>query len=300
LDIKDFFDSVPHAVVLGELATEVADQRLAALVRQTLQSGVYEHGIVRPMSVGLAQGSPLSPLLANVVLHPLDTKLEAAGWEFARYADDCLVLLPGEEIGTKARRLVIQILEDLGLRLNEQKTTFGHFTESRFLGFAFRQDAHGRAIREASPEALAEAEKTLLRVVQSAGYEGQSVAVEAAEMLQSWLTYFHTAESETVLRTLVDRIVAAWQARFPRSTLPTCLQWENLCRRHNAGERVGYSGHFEDGDTFDDSINWSDSFRCLLLRLWRSRWWRLEYDLGWGRPHGFRLCLGRHRINIRF
>ena len=265
--------------VLGELAKEVEDDRLVALVRQTLQSGVYEKGLVRPMTVGLPQGSPLSPLLANVVLHPLDAQLEATRWEFARYADDCLVLLPQEELGPKARQIVIQTLGDLGLRLNEQKTAFGHFTAARFLGFAFRQDADGGAIREVSPEALAEPKRRFCgwcRLLAMARKWWPSRLPGCCKV--GW-PISYTAAAETPLRALVNRIVNAWRERFPGATLPTCLRWETLCRKHSTGERVDYSGHFQDSGASGDSINWTDSVRCLLLRLLRSRWWRLEYDL---------------------
>ena len=300
LDIENFFDSVPHSVALAALASDLTDERLAALVKLTLSCGVYENGLVRPATIGLAQGSPLSPLLANAVLHTLDSRLEAMRWEFARYADNCIVLLPNPEPLSRVRATIVETLSDLGLRLNQRKTAFGHFTEARFLGFAFRREPGGRVTRTTSPEALAEAGEVLLRLVQTAGTGGEAVAAEAAAMFRSWLNYFYTPHDEAALRGLADRVGTAWRQRFPGSPLPDCLRWERLCHPDHFGERLDYSGHFQEAGFSAGSVDWTQTARCLLLRFLRSRWWHLEYDLDWGRRPGVRLCLGRHRINLRF
>jgi RNA-directed DNA polymerase len=300
VDIENFFDSVPHTVALAALANDLTDHLLASLVRRTLSCGVYESGLVRPTTIGLAQGSPLSPLLANVVLHRLDQRLETAGWEFARYADDCLVMLPGPQLGPKARETVVAALAGLGLNLNERKTAFGPFTEARFLGFAFRRDALGRAVRTVSPEALAEATESLLRFVRTFGSGAGEAANETAEMLRGWLAYFYTPNDEAILKGLADRVGTAWRERFGAAALPECLRWEALSGANRSRERVDYSGHFQDARASGGSVDWAQTARCLLWRALRSRWWHLEYDLGRGRRPGVRLCLGRHQINLRF
>jgi RNA-directed DNA polymerase len=300
LDIENFFDSVPHPVALRSLAGDLKDERLALVVQRTLSCGVYENGLVRPTIVGLAQGSPLSPLLANVALHRLDTQLEASSWEFARYADDCVVLLPSTDLATKVREATVQTLADLGLRLNERKTAFTSFAEARFLGFAFRRNSRGRVIRTVSPESLAEATKTLLQLVQTCGTDPLAVASKAADMLRSWLAYFYTSPDEDPLRSLANQVAVAWCQRFKRAHPPDCLRWEALCRDAHVGDRVDYSGHFRNAGAPADSIDWAQTVRCLFFRMLRSRWWHLESDWQWGRPRGLRLHLGRHRINLRF
>ncbi len=296
LDIENFFDSVPHQVTLAALADDLADPRLAALIQRSLTCGVYDRGLVRPSTLGLAQGSPLSPLLANIVLDRLDKQLETNRFEFARYADDCVVLVRDPSLVAKAQNLVVDTLSNLGLRLNENKTASGHFTSARFLGFSFRRDTGGRAVRTVSPESLAEASDTLLQLVRTTGTDAQAVAAEAAETLQSWLAYFYTPNDDPILRALADRVAAAWRDRFGSAAVPGCLRWEAVCRGGHSGERVDYSGHLHNAGPVD----WTETARCLFFRVLRSRWWHMEYDLEWGRRPGIRLCFGRHRINLRF
>jgi len=300
LDIENFFDSMSHAITLSALNDELADEGVANLIQRTLACGVYEHGVVRATSVGLAQGSPLSPLLANIVLHRLDRCLESEGCEFARYADDIVLFLSSQELGFPAKQAVVQTLKCLGLRLNERKTAFGHFTSARFLGFSLRRDERGRTVRVVSPEALAEASSSLFRFLQSASGTGDEVAAGLAGMLRSWLVYFYTPHEETPLRKLVERIRASWREKFAASIVPQCLCWESLRRGGRASEHLDYSGHFQEVVSPDDSMDWNGSLHRLLQRLLRSRWWHFEYAPGWGRRPSVRLRLGRCRINIRF
>ncbi|MGO9245587.1 MAG: group II intron reverse transcriptase/maturase [Verrucomicrobiia bacterium] len=300
VDIEDFFDSVPHTIAMGFLQDELADQRLATLAQQVLSSGVYENGLVRPASLGLPQGSPLSPLVANVVLDFLDDRLEQGGWEFVRYADDCVVLLASQNLGPAARQLVVESLADLGLRLNERKTAFTHVTEARFLGFAFRQASAGSIVRSVSPEALAEVEQILLQTIQTSVGSATIVAEETAKTLRSWLAYFWTPCDEAKIQAFTDRILAAWQGNYPGIPVPNVLRWKNLRVDQRSRARVDYAGHFQAGRVQRASVDWADSLRCLLLRALRSRWWHVEYDLSWGRRSpGIRLCFGSHRINFR-
>lgn len=301
LDIENFFDSVPHATVFAALRHELADPRLAGLLDRILRCGVFEHGLVRPVRAGLAQGSPLSPLLANIVLHSLDVRLEQQGVEFVRYADDCCVLLPREDLGLRWRAVLEEWLAELGLRVNDKKTAFGLFTATRFLGFAFRKNAKGYIERYASPESLGEAETVLRHHAANAAGDAQSMASELSQMLRGWLAYFLTPQDELRLKALVETIVSDWRKRFERVPVPECLSWERLVGSASASRSVDYSGHLRDTFSFLDSLDWTQTLRCIGMRLLRSRWWGFEYDIGWGnKPPMLRVRLGSHRINLRF
>lgn len=87
LDLEKFFDRVQHDVLISRVARKVSDKVLLGLIGRYLRAGVMVEGIVQPTDWGIPQGSPLSPLLANIVLDDLDKELERRGHCFARYAD---------------------------------------------------------------------------------------------------------------------------------------------------------------------------------------------------------------------
>jgi group II intron reverse transcriptase/maturase len=135
-DIRGFFDRIPHHVIMAAVAAEVADGTILRLVKRFLKSGVMEDGVFKPTTVGTPQGGVLSPLLANIVLHALDWRLHEAGYRFVRYADDFVVPCPSHARAKEARALVERTLADLGLELNQDKTTVVHFGKGfPFLGF---------------------------------------------------------------------------------------------------------------------------------------------------------------------
>jgi group II intron reverse transcriptase/maturase len=136
-DIQGFFDQIPHQVIMAAVAAEVADGNILRLVEKFLTAGVMENGVFKPTTVGTPQGGVVSPLLANIVLNHLDWKLHEAGYCFARYADDFVVVCQTNEQAQEALTLVEQVLHtDLGLTLSPDKTkitTYGKGYE--FLGF---------------------------------------------------------------------------------------------------------------------------------------------------------------------
>ena len=88
LDLEKFFDRVDHDLVMNRLGRRVTDKRLLRLIGRYLRAGVAIGGQRHPTRLGIPQGSPLSPLLANLVLDELDQEFEDRGHRFARYADD--------------------------------------------------------------------------------------------------------------------------------------------------------------------------------------------------------------------
>jgi RNA-directed DNA polymerase len=93
IDLKTFFDLVNHDRLMYGLSTKIGDKILLRLIRKYLQTGMMQGGIVSQRLVGTPQGSPLSPLLSNIVLDELDKELERRGHKFVRYADDCNIFV---------------------------------------------------------------------------------------------------------------------------------------------------------------------------------------------------------------
>ncbi|MFP4029768.1 MAG: group II intron reverse transcriptase/maturase [Candidatus Brocadiia bacterium] len=136
-DIKGFFDYLPHHIIMQSVAEYVADGNILDLIQRFLTAGVMEDGVFKPTTVGTPQGGVISPLLANIALNHLDWQLDAAGYRFARYADDFVVVCKTKRQAQEAHDFVKRVLKDqLELQLSPEKThitTYGSGYD--FLGF---------------------------------------------------------------------------------------------------------------------------------------------------------------------
>jgi group II intron reverse transcriptase/maturase len=142
-DVRSFFDSIDHARLFA-----IVDQRLgsrcplAGWIRQWVQASVWDGEEIRFLPRGVPQGSPLSPLLANLFLDSFDRRLRQAGIPLVRYADDFIVLGRTPFALAESRVIVEETLAGLELSLNEEKTRVSSIDRSfRFLGAEIRADA---------------------------------------------------------------------------------------------------------------------------------------------------------------
>jgi len=123
-DLKSFFDTVNHDRLMGQLRERIKDHGVLGLIRRYLQAGVLmPDGTCEATPQGVPQGGPLSPLLANIVLDPLDKELEARGHKFARYADDFIVMVKSAKAAERVMASLIRFAEDtLKLVVNRAKS----------------------------------------------------------------------------------------------------------------------------------------------------------------------------------
>ena len=136
-DLEKFFDTVNHDMLMARVARRVRDKRLLKLIRVYLTSGIMHEGVVRAHMEGTPQGSPLSPLLSNILLDELDKELERRGHRFCRYADDCNAYVKSTKAGMRVMTSITRFLEKrLRLKVNREKSAVGRPWVRKFLGYS--------------------------------------------------------------------------------------------------------------------------------------------------------------------
>jgi len=187
LDLEKFFDTVQHDVLMARVGRKVHDKVLLKLIGRYLRAGVMVDGIVQASEWGTPQGSPLSPLLANVLLDDLDKELEVRGHQFVRYMDDVVIFVKTMRAGKRVMASISRYLtETLRLRVNRQKSRVVNVHALEYLGFRFK------GIRVYWSEKAFEDFKHRLRGLTSRRW-GVSMAYRLERInqyLRGWMGYF--------------------------------------------------------------------------------------------------------------
>ncbi len=200
MDMKSFFDEVNHDRLMHRLSQLIKDKQLLRLIRKYLQSGVMVGGLVHQRVKGTPQGSPLSPLLSNIVLDELDKELEKRGHYFVRYADDFSIFVRSQRAGERVKESVCSYLTTkLKLRVNEQKSQVCKSSETKFLGYTIL-DVGVITIAKQSVVRLKEKVRKLTK--RNRGVKFEKVISDLAPVLRGWLNYFHIAKCKSLLRNL--------------------------------------------------------------------------------------------------
>ena len=196
-DFKSFFDSIPHERLLARVAERISDSKVLALIDGWLRQDIV-HELQRwTPTGGTPQGAVISPLLANIFLHPLDELLLGLGYKMVRYADDFVVLCQNAHEAKAALVAIQQWVHDNGLELNMEKTSVGNSRTGRgafeFLGYRFT--GRSRRVRLKSLQKL----KGAIRQRTGRSRSGQlsEIIEELNRVLKGWFNYFKHAQKST-------------------------------------------------------------------------------------------------------
>jgi group II intron reverse transcriptase/maturase len=230
IDIEKFFDRVNHDILMRRVAEVIRDKRVLKLMGRYLRSGIMVEGVVMERAEGTPQGSPLSPLLANIYLDPLDKELEQRGHCFARYADDCNVYVGGAAAADRLMRTLPGWIEKhLRLKVNLSKSGVGRPWERKFLGFCITREGQIGV----SPPSL-ERFKQRVRELWDArrSRTSQQLGDEWLKYVRGWWNYYRLAEWR---RPVFD--LEGWIRRHMRKCF--WLRWHCTRGRHRRLARLG-------------------------------------------------------------
>jgi RNA-directed DNA polymerase len=247
VDLSKFFDRVNHDILIDRLKRRIEDAGVILLIRAYLNAGIMDGGVVIERDKGTPQGGPLSPLLANVLLDEVDKALEARGYSFARYADDCNVYVGSIKAGQRVMALLRKLYAGLQLQINEAKSAVGSAFGRKFLGYELWV-AKGREVKCAvAHKALGDFKARIRQLTRrSGGRSMEQVVGKLRPYMLGWKAYFGLAQTPKVWRELDEwlrhRLRAIQLKHWKRASaiyreLKTLGAKENVARRVAANSR---------------------------------------------------------------
>ena len=229
-DLKSFFDIVNHDILMKRIGRKVRDKKLLKLIGKYLRAGVrHKDGSTEKTTRGVPQGGPLSPLLANIMLDPLDKEIENMGLPFVRYADDFLILCRTKAQAIQAKAEVSAFITGtLKLIINDEKTRIAPVKECAFLGF----QVHGKRIKRSDKSAIRFKSKIKEILSRSRGISMSKRLKELREYVTGWFHYFKKG--------LLFGECQLWD-QWMRRRVRLCYwkQWKRLRRRRQMLLRLG-------------------------------------------------------------
>lgn len=190
LDLEKFFDQVNHDMLMSRVARRIKDRRLLELIRHYLTAGLMQDGLVSIREAGTPQGSPLSPLLSNILLDDLDKELERRGHHFCRYADDVNIYVASRRAGERVMASLTHYLEaKLRLKVNRRKSAVARPWERTFLGYTVTNHRSPRL--KPAPNSVKRAKDRIREITHKGrGRNILKVIEEINLFTRGWIGYF--------------------------------------------------------------------------------------------------------------
>jgi group II intron reverse transcriptase/maturase len=225
IDLEKFFDTVNQSKLIEVLSRTVKDGRVISLIHKYLKAGAVVRNKFEETEMGVPQGSPLSPVLSNIMLNELDKELEKRGHRFVRYADDLVILCKSKRSAERTLANIVPYIENkLFLKVNREKTTTAYVSKIKFLGYSFYVNK-GEGRLRVHPKSIAKMKeriKTLTSRSNGWGYARRKEALR--QYITGWVNYFKLAD----MRRLLER-VDAWYRRRLRMVI--WKQWKRVRTR---------------------------------------------------------------------
>jgi RNA-directed DNA polymerase len=195
-DIEKYFDTINHQQLMAEVSKEITDGRVLELIGSYLQQGILDTDKEWRAETGTPQGAVISPLLANIYLHPVDEAMQKAGYQMIRYADDVVILCRRREEAEAALEMLSKLLTELQLKLHSKKTKIVDATERGgfdFLGYHFE-----RGYRWPSKKSTAKLRDAIRKKTKrNNGHSLKTILANINPILRGWFNYFKHSHRTT-------------------------------------------------------------------------------------------------------
>ena len=238
IDLKSFFDEVEHYILLELIYKKVKCKATIRLLRSFLRAPILINGKLQKRRKGVPQGSPLSPLLSNILLNELDKKLESRGHRYVRYADDFSIYVKSKLAAKRVGNSIYKFLRDkLQLPINREKSGVRRPFAFHLLGYGFvptyKKGEKGKfqlVVQASKWEEFKSKLKYLTRKTIPASFEERIVRIN--RLMRGWINYFKLASIQIKLKKLEEWL---------RNRLRYCIwhDWKKPDRKRKSLIRLG-------------------------------------------------------------
>jgi len=199
IDLKSFFDEVSHVLLLEILYREIKCKATMRLIRRWLRVPILMNGKLKKRRKGVPQGSPLSPLLSNIILHELDMEMQRKGLKFVRYADDFSVYCQSKsEAKRVGNELYLFLKNRLKLPVNLEKSGIRRPVNFKILGYGFvptyKKGEKGKYQLVVEDKRLKNLKSKLKEITRkTAPWSFEERIQKIKEVGRGWINYFRLA-----------------------------------------------------------------------------------------------------------
>lgn len=285
LDLEKFFDRVNHQKLMSLLSKKVKDARALKLISAHLKSGIMEDGMVGQRTEGTPQGSPLSPLLSNIILDEMDKELEKRGHKFVRYADDCSIYVKSDKAAQRVMQSITRYLEkELLLKVNREKTKVSSPNQSYLLGFSFYKTKGEYQIRIA-PKSIQRITEKCKRLTKSSDPIKEEIRLRKLdETIRGWVNYFKIAKAKSKMQELDEML-------RNRLRIITWKRWKRIKTKIDNLIKLGVEKGraYQLGNTSKKACRVAHSpilLTTLNINYWRGKGYRGFYNYYHGQTDG--------------
>ena len=231
IDLAKFFDTVDHDKLMTIFGRTIKDGDVISVVRKFLASGVMIDDEYEDTIVGTPQGGNISPLMANIMLNELDKELEARGLDFVRYADDLIIMVGSRQAADRVMKSVTRFIEEnLGLKVNAEKSKVDKPKGIKYLGFGFYFDSFAKVYKaKPHPKAVAKFKAQMKKLTgRSWGVSNSYKVFKLNQLIRGWVNYFRIGSMKSLCERLDSNI---------RFRLRMCI-WKHWKTAQNRAENL--------------------------------------------------------------